>query len=71
MEHLPDIIIKFGAVVLKILSIDTIGFHLKHSWNLTEMSEVVAQNESSAYIYEAVIGNIKKLVRIYNRVRKV
>lgn len=33
------------------------------------MSEVVAQNESSAYIYEAVIGNIKKLVRIYNGVR--
>lgn len=71
MEHLPDIIIKFGAVVLKSLSIDTIDFHLKHSWNLTEMLEVVAQNERSAYIYEAVIGNIKKLVRIYNRVRKV
>lgn len=69
MEHLPDIIIKFGAVVLKILSIDTIDFHLKHSWNLTEMLEVVAQNESNAYVYEAVIGNIKKLVRIYNGVR--
>lgn len=35
------------------------------------MFEDKAQDESNAYIYEAVIGNIKKLVRIYNRVRKV
>lgn len=33
------------------------------------MLEVKAQDESNTYIYGAVIGNIKKLVRIYNRVR--
>lgn len=33
------------------------------------MLEVEAQDESNTYIYEAVIGNIKKLVRIYSRVR--
>lgn len=33
------------------------------------MWEVEAQDESNTYIYEAVSGNIKKLVRIYNRVR--